>query len=34
LKARAAEEESEEEFHRRRGRSKVEHKGEWPKAKE
>jgi hypothetical protein len=24
----------EEEFHRRRGRSKVEHKGEWPKAKE
>jgi hypothetical protein len=26
--------EAEEEFHRKRGRSKVEHKGEWPKAKE
>jgi hypothetical protein len=24
----------EEEFHRKRGRSKIEHKGEWPKAKE
>jgi hypothetical protein len=32
LKARAAEQETEEEFHRRRGRSKVEHKGEWSKA--
>jgi hypothetical protein len=28
-----AEKEAEEEFHRKRGRSKTEHKGEWPKAK-
>jgi hypothetical protein len=32
--ARKQEKDDEEEFHRKRGKSKTEHKGEWPKAKE